>query len=228
MKRKISLLIILVLCFSMIMVVFANGQSVTTNIASGTVSLTEQTFHFVKNEDSSYYTVKTKLGQDEYANYSISTMNTEHYTIPEVLYLDGLEVKYITLSTLKSYNVIVPNSISVVDDSGVYSLEDANNLFDLKGILSEDGSSYKFTNYKITVNNIVVDSIIIKQTATTDYIYKQHTVYQSDDGTYFIFDESTFISTDVSLYRIFFINKNLPGFIIDILEPPYTWIINLF
>ena len=114
--------------------------------------------------------------------------------------------------------------MQVLDQDNIYTLEEANTTFDLDGTLSEDGTTYIFDNAKLVCK---VESIY-----ESKILYKGQYVFEINDG-YYILDENGL--TDVSEYRIFFINSSLPKvviifleFFVYILEPPYTWIINLF
>ena len=242
MKRKISLVVLLVLCFSFLMTAFSGAQETKIEVdevtlkdftASSNVkfdptvtinpSYVNSTAAYELSEDGTYYTVTGFLGMG-------------WLTVPATY--NGIEVRYVNLSALKTglVKITVPISVQVLDQDNIYTLEEANTIFDLDGTLSEDGATYIFDNAnlvcKVETNINGGLTIIDSTTIETNYIYKGHDVFEIY-GLYFIIDENGF--TDVSEYRIFFINKNLPevvinflGFFVNILEPPYTWIINLF
>lgn len=229
MKRKISLTLLLVLCFSLLMTAFVGAQEAefdkyefttyvreefnTTIVTAPTISTKLQELIYELSEDGTYYTV-TGIGSFLYGStLEVPTTYKEK------------EVRYVNLSVLKANaKITVPISVQVLDQDNIYTLEEANTTFDLNGTLSEDGTTYIFNNGGVIIT--------VATTAQANYIYKGQYVFELNDG-YYIWDENGL--TDVSEYRIFFIDSSLPDFVIDILEffvnilePPYTWIINLF
>lgn len=231
MKRKISLTLLLVLCFSLLMTAFVGAQEAefdksefTTYVGeefnattAPTISIKLQELIYELSEDGTYYTVTGTSTLLYSSTFEVPTTYKEK------------EVRYVNLSVLKANaKITVPISVQVLDQDNIYTLEEANTIFDLDGTLSEDGTTYIFDNF----GSLVLDSTKVTFIATNTYIYKGQPVFELGDG-YYILDENGL--TDVSEYRIFFIDSSLPDFVIDILEffvdilePPYTWIINLF